>query len=77
MTAYQNVRKPRHPQIVVTFKPSIKHHSDDDILGTMGNALRQGQCSQDEINEFYIDARRGTRANLISTCKRWATIKGA
>ena len=44
------------------------------ILGLVGNALRAAHVSQDEINEFYTEARMGDYDHLLQTVMSWVTV---
>lgn len=44
------------------------------ILGTVGNALRAAGVSQDQINEFYSEARRGDYNHLLQTVMSWVHV---
>ena len=44
------------------------------ILGAVGNALRAEHVSQDEINDFYTEARRGDYDHLLRTVMSWVNV---
>jgi hypothetical protein len=63
---------PKHPEIVVALVG--QDGNAFAILGTVGNAMRAGKCTQDEINEFYTEARRGDYDHLLQTVMSWVTV---
>ena len=44
------------------------------ILGLVGNALRKAGASQDDINGFYTEARKGDYNHLLQTVMSWVTV---
>ena len=44
------------------------------ILGAVGNALRAAGVSQDQINDFYNEARQGDYDHLLRTVMSWVTV---
>lgn len=44
------------------------------IMGAVGNALRAAKVSQDEINDFYTEARRGDYDHLLRTVMSWVNV---
>jgi len=44
------------------------------IMGLVGNALRAAHVSQDEINDFYDEARRGDYNHLLRTVMEWVSV---
>jgi hypothetical protein len=44
------------------------------ILGAVGNALRAAGVSQDQINDFYTEARQGDYDHLLRTVMSWVNV---
>lgn len=63
---------PRFPKIEVSLVG--QDGNSFMILGLVGNALRAAQVSQDEIHEFYDEARRGDYNHLLQTVQSWVTV---
>jgi len=63
--------KPRYPGVVVRL-------TDDRYasLGHVGSELRKAGAKQDEINQYYTDARRGDFARFINVTSEWVTLIG-
>lgn len=61
--------KPRYPEIHVQL--SGEDGNAFMMMGLVANALRAAKVSQDEINEFYTEARRGDYNHLLQTVMAW------
>jgi hypothetical protein len=44
------------------------------IMGTVANALRKAGASQDVLNEFYTEARKGDYDHLLQTVMSWVNV---
>jgi hypothetical protein len=63
---------PKYPDIHVQL--SGEDGNAFAIMGRVGNALRAAKVSQDEINEFYTEARMSDYNHLLQTVMSWVTV---
>jgi hypothetical protein len=65
-------RGPKYPDVDVQL--TGRDGNAFAIMGAVGNALRAAKVSQDEINEFYTEARMGDYDHLLQTVMSWVNV---
>jgi hypothetical protein len=65
------MKKPRYPQVSI----STYGRTGTDIATDVANAIRAVGATQDEINDYYMQARRGSREDTITVSREWVKLR--
>lgn len=45
------------------------------VMGAIGKALKRAKCTQEQVDEFYTEARSGDYDHLLQTCMKYVNVE--